>query len=174
MNKLKKFFTATLITALLACLFLLSAGGCKKDDSVKNEFVVYGEETITVSGKKGNDITFPDDPTREGFIFDGWYTDASFAGSPVTSGKFDGETTYYAKWEVGCLIVLQPEGGTLSTDKVYVRAGTPVLSAVADYVPEKGDLVFGGWFVGDKELTSDVVATVNGLTLTAKYKAKFV
>ena len=90
MNKLKKFFTATLITALLACLFLLSAGGCKKDDSVKNEFVVYGEETITVSGKKGNDITFPDDPTREGFIFDGWYTDASFAGSPVTSGKFDG------------------------------------------------------------------------------------
>ncbi len=174
MSKLKRFFTATLVAATLACLFAFGAAGCKKSDSVKNEFVLYGGETITLSGKKNGEIPFPADPTREGFFFDGWYADPAFTGSPVTSGKFDGKTTYYAKWEVGCPVVLQPEGGALSVTKVYVRAGEPVSAALADYVPVKGDLVFGGWFIGDNPLTSDVVGTLDGLTLTAAYKAKFV
>lgn len=49
-------------------------------------------------GFVGDIIERPIDPTRDGFIFDGWYADASFTtlykfDSPVTK-----DTTLYAKW----------------------------------------------------------------------------
>lgn len=44
----------------------------------------------------------PTDVTREGFTFIGWYTDAGYSGSRVTSVSSDsiGDCTYYAKWEI--------------------------------------------------------------------------
>lgn len=41
-----------------------------------------------------------DDITREGYRFDGWYTDSSFSGSPVTeiTDTDTGNKTLYAKW----------------------------------------------------------------------------
>lgn len=37
-------------------------------------------------------------PTRAGYVFDGWYTNANYTGSPVTSIKVDTDTRLYAKW----------------------------------------------------------------------------
>ncbi|MDY3760371.1 MAG: InlB B-repeat-containing protein [Eubacteriales bacterium] len=42
-----------------------------------------------------------DDITRDGFIFEGWYEDNSFSGSPVTeiSAAATGKKAFYAKWK---------------------------------------------------------------------------
>ena len=172
MNKFKKLLIAILFAALTFCV-ATACGGGNKSNAVKNKFVVYGDQVITVSGSAGKDIKFPEDPLRNGYLFDGWYTDEAFSGNPVTSGKYDGKTVYYAKWAVACRIEFDVDGGVLPVGYVLVKEGSTVLTAVADYTPVKGDLQFGGWFVGDDALTDDIVATENGLTLTAKYKAAF-
>ena len=172
MNKFRKLLIAILFAALTFCFATACAGG-NKSNAVKNKFVVYGNDVITVSGSAGKDIKFPEDPLRNGYIFDGWYTDEAYTGSAVTSGKYDGKTVYYAKWAVACKIEFDADGGVLPVENIFVKEGSTVLTAVADYTPSKGDLQFGGWFIGDNALTDDIVATEAGLTLTAKYKAAF-
>ena len=51
----------------------------------------------------GTDVTLPtkNEITRKGYTFEGWYTDNSFSGSPVTkiSSNDGGNKTFYAKWK---------------------------------------------------------------------------
>ena len=44
--------------------------------------------------------TLPTNVERDGFIFEGWYDNAEFAGSPVTTifSTDSGDKTFYAKW----------------------------------------------------------------------------
>ena len=109
MNKFKKLLIAILFVALTFCV--ATACGEKKSNAVKNKFVVYGDQVVTVSGSAGKDIKFPEEPLRNGYLFDGWYTDEAFSGDPVTSGKYDGKTVYYAKWAVACKIEFDVDGG---------------------------------------------------------------
>ena len=52
---------------------------------------------------EGTTVALPggDDITREGYTFEGWYTDSSFSGFPVTeiTGSDTGNKTFYAKWK---------------------------------------------------------------------------
>ena len=60
-------------------------------------FKIWNETVVEVPGYFA---MLPTDPTREGFVFDGWYTDSSF----VSNSKFDptqpitGDVDVYAKW----------------------------------------------------------------------------
>ena len=51
----------------------------------------------------GVGATLPNDVTKYGFVFGGWYTDSEFTGSPVTtiSATDTGNKIYYAKWTAG-------------------------------------------------------------------------
>ena len=58
-----------------------------------------GTDVAAQELKYGEQVEIPDDPTREGYTFDGWYTDENwadvydFAGSTVTD-----DLTLYARW----------------------------------------------------------------------------
>ena len=108
MNKTKRLFSAVMLVAMIAvaCFALVACKG----DSVNNYFVTYDGLKLTVSGKKGEAVQFPE-VTRNGYLFDGWYTSEDFSGSAVENAVFGEETTYYAKWAEVCTITLQPEGG---------------------------------------------------------------
>ncbi|MBU1094120.1 MAG: InlB B-repeat-containing protein [Firmicutes bacterium] len=72
-------------------------------------------------------VTEPDDPTRDGYIFVGWYTDAFLTSAYTISTMPAEDLTLYAKWandpEVTYTIIWQNEDGTvLETDEV--EAGT--------------------------------------------------
>ena len=46
------------------------------------------------------DLPIAEDMAKEGYIFEGWYTDSNFSGEPVTTigSDAEGDLTLYAKW----------------------------------------------------------------------------
>lgn len=61
----------------------------------------------------GTEVTLPtkDDIIRKGYTFEGWYTDSSFSGAPVTgiSSNDGGNKTFYAKWKQNTVPVIPVE-----------------------------------------------------------------
>ena len=71
---------------------------------------------------EGEDTKLPI-PKKDGFIFDGWYTDPDFKGDPVT--KIDpnatGDLKYYAKWKVDpSMIANLPKTGDSANPLMWV------------------------------------------------------
>ena len=62
--------------------------------------IASGKEVTGYTYGTGAVLPTAADITREGYRFDGWYTDSSFSGSPVTeiTGTDTGNKTFYAKW----------------------------------------------------------------------------
>ena len=110
------------------------------------------------------------DPTREGFIFLGWY-DAEQNGNRVTEIKAGstGRITLYARWQANTYIVdFVLNGGTMkNTEQIVVAGGT-----VAFEEPTRENYLFMGWFT-DAACTQryDFSTPVTGdLTLYAKWR----
>lgn len=169
MNKTTKLLSTIVLAAIVlaACLTLVAC-----NDKVNNYFVTYDGNTITVSGKKGEAVSFPK-AERDGYLFDGWYMSENFDGNAVDSAVFGEETTYYAKWAEACTVTLQPEGGVLDATTVVIKKGANILQSLADYTPVKGSLQFGGWFEGDRQVSANDTADKGSLTLSARYKAAY-
>ena len=69
-------------------------------------------EDVVVSFKPSEVPAIVTPANREGYLFGGWYTDAEFAGTPVTSlESVSGEVVLYAKWTS-----VPNEGGTLTPE----------------------------------------------------------
>ena len=62
--------------------------------------IASGKEVTGYTYGTGAVLPTAADITREGYRFDGWYTDSSFSGSPVTeiTDTDTGNKTLYAKW----------------------------------------------------------------------------
>ena len=62
--------------------------------------IASGKEVTGYTYGTGAVLPTPNDITREGYRFDGWYADSNFSGSPVTeiTGTDTGNKTFYAKW----------------------------------------------------------------------------
>ena len=84
---------ALLITAIA---MLAACGGVE----FKIEFMVDGEiyDTVTTSGEET--IKIPENPTKEGYTFAGWYIDSALTQSFDLNTKINNSFTLYAKWDV--------------------------------------------------------------------------
>lgn len=163
------------LLAGLSAIVMIAAGAAFAACGGKNivySFVTYDDQTITVSGKKGEEVVFPE-VARDGYVFEGWYLDEGYNGSPVTSATFESGVTYYAKWAQVYAITLDLDGGQLEQSVLYLKEGENVYSFMQSYVPVKGEYEFGGWYLGDEPLSSDAKMTTAGIALTAKYKAAY-
>ncbi len=76
----------------------------------------------TLTGSTTGNYTFEDEvtlgvPTKEGYIFAGWYTDENFTGEPVTTipVRSFGEKTFYAKWKPATYTITFVDGGETKT-----------------------------------------------------------
>ena len=174
MNKYKKraFWAVLCASALGACLV-----ACGDKKQVTNTFVTYDGKSISLSGKEGSAISFPT-VKRDGYALDGWYTSSDFSGEPVTEAKYHKNVTYYAKWSPVYEVVFDLDGGSFTTSTaetlpLELRAGEVVYDFVKDYVPTKGSLEFGNWFLGDDELSTTYQMTQNSIQLVAKYRAGY-
>ena len=96
-------------------------------------------------------ISQPDDPTREGYTFKGWYTSAVYE----TEWNFDdnvmGNMTLHAKWEINHYDVTFDTNGGSAVDKQTIDHGAKA-NKPAD--PTKEYYAFAGWY-SDEKLTKE-------------------
>ncbi len=123
------------------------------------------DETITLS-----------EPTRNGYVFDGWYTSSDFSGTSVTQINTSNlsDITLYAKWiPIEYSISYSLNGGTndSSNPSLYTAESDTITLAA----PSRSGYEFAGWYESAKfsgsAVTSIPTASYGNITLYAKWKS---
>ena len=103
-----------LLALLLACVSaLLILVSCGIGDVVKFEIkFMVGEEVYDTISTSGNEaLQLPDNPTKDGYTFDGWYWDNNTWQTPFSATSFlntplTGDMKVYAKFtEIGSVVI---------------------------------------------------------------------
>lgn len=132
-----------------------------------------GSETAAATVRTGECITKPADPTRDGYVFGGWYSDQNCTKKWDFSTEVTGAVTLFAKWTARAYTVtLNPMDGQLMGDSTrtvtygqpYGELPTPTLQGYN----------FAGWYTanddsGKKVEADTVVETAGAHTLYAKW-----
>ncbi|GHT67642.1 hypothetical protein FACS189452_05740 [Bacteroidia bacterium] len=114
-------------------------------------------------------ITLPT-PSRANYTFAGWYDDAGFTGSAVTTiaTGSTGNKAFYAKWLETYSITYHLNGGTGVNDSTYT-----VETAVTLPTPSLTGYEFAGWY-GDAGFSGSAVTTIaTGSTGNKAFYAKW-
>ncbi|MDR1939748.1 MAG: InlB B-repeat-containing protein [Clostridiales bacterium] len=77
---------------------------------------------------------------KDGYIFDGWYTDAGFANKALWNYTAANDITLYAKWYQRCTITFKD--GDVAVDSIATTVGTSIL--LSNVLSGNSD--FEGWF----------------------------
>ncbi len=181
MKTLKK--TLLLLCSLLALVLSLAIAACGSKRPTLTFKTGGGTEIPPIEADAGTDITdlLPDDPVRDGYIFEGWYLKADFSGEAQTLPTVMPEksVTYYAKWTEASavsarLTLTTNDGGLLEKSAYDVPVGTNLLEFLADKEPTPiSGLTFAGWYRGSNKVSASEVMSAAGITLTAKYNASY-
>lgn len=106
-----------------------------------------GSETEPQLVSYGHLVTRPDDPTRTGYIFAGWYLNGE--PFPFNSYQVFDNISIYATWKSANLTV------TLDANGGQVEYNTKTVTYGVDYVlptPTKNHATFEGWYWNETEL----------------------
>ena len=113
-----------------------------------------------------------ENPTKNGYEFDGWYTDSEFTNeiTQIRTGS-SGAITLYSKWTpINYTITYNLNGGTnnVNNPRVYT-----VENEVTFENPTKAGCVFDGWYT-DSEFTNEItkipIGTTGDFYIYAKWK----
>lgn len=130
-----------------------------------------GSEVKELSGEAGDKISVPEAPEKEGFVFDGWYTDETYTTVYEFTTMPEKSVTVYAKWHeqtkdvvlslhinnpgfegATVLSVRQDEGTVLQTDSVLAAFRKEIEEKLAEQVlgdgidiSENPVYTFNGW-----------------------------
>lgn len=119
-----------------------------KDDSVHTvTFDSLGGSSVDAAAVPSGDIvTRPADPTREGYVFGGWYKDAACTQQwDFSADKVHANTTIYAKWldaESVHSVSFNAQGGS-PIASVWVADGDTVAPPTD---PVRSGYTFAGWY----------------------------
>ena len=107
----KKFNLFLLLLVFFPCMLLMSACG-SQPVKFDIKFMVDGETYATVETGGNETISMPEDPTKDGYEFDGWYKEKEciniwdFEKEIIPEKMYDSEGNYnyketiiYAKWK---------------------------------------------------------------------------
>lgn len=147
---MKKFFTIVCAVLCIALLCGVTACGGTPDDETEKYVVIFNYNyanapaATEVEVDADTAVSQPDDPVRDGYLFDCWSTNRMIAReydftSPVTE-----DITLYAIWKSTSVTVrFDTDGGSEIAD-VTVDVGGKVTRPAAD--PTKPGFAFGGWY----------------------------
>ncbi len=137
-----------------------------------------GNSIASIVEESGTDITgqLPADPVKDGFVFDGWYTNKDLTGNKQELPHImpSEDRTYYAKWAAGATLSLDAgSGGTLSATEYTVAVGADLGAFLENISPDADEgLEFAGWYNGDQAVGS-LPMPEGGISLSAKYYANY-
>ena len=100
---MKRTKSSVAIAVVLAAAMLLTFAFAACQVQFQLKFVVDGEVYHTIDTNGEEAVTLPADPTKDGYIFDGWYWDEDIWAQPFTAEslltvKLTGNMSVYAKW----------------------------------------------------------------------------
>ena len=152
-----------------------------EEELAEGTFFVYleknnGEKRLKTLVEKGGLLPRPSDPTRKGYIFDGWYSDSKFKNEwDFEKDKAKKEMTIYAKWIADestvefDIVIEDTVGGKLETNPTKASKGEPVFITV---IPGEGKrLVAGSLVVNGK--STDVFSFImpkGKVTISASFE----
>ena len=131
---------------------------------------LYEAPYTTTTDCDGSTLT---DPTGQGRVFGGWYTNSSFAGTPVTDATMAYQgTIYYAKWVPQTVTVTFDSNGGTAVDSETLDKDTTATQP-ADPTKASGAEFLGWYYVGANGIPvlytfSEPVES--NITLTAYWK----
>lgn len=161
--------------------------------SDQKSFTTSGAETYTIKFKNPYSLevvdtreyvlgkpygSLPQMPEIKGKRFLGWYKPGNGEQEKVTEDsiveKLQYDTLYYFYQDIDYCVTLDANGGTVSTDKVYVQYGSNYRSLPT---PERKGYVFAGWRLKTADVDTiiadgDEVTVAEDHTLTAEWTAK--
>jgi len=177
-GRVRFVFSAMAAALVFSALVLVGCGGDNKDDEgnpggpdvgVKTTYkVTFNPDGGTVSptsdttGADGKLSSLPT-PTRDGYIFDGWYT-AKTGGTKITESRvYSSNTTVYARWVSGTAytITFDANSGTVTPTSGKTGADGTLSSMPT---PTKSGDTFIGWYTartGGTEVTTSTVFNGN-------------
>ena len=103
-NKKRILFVLAILTmALVLSCALVACTKADTPDAPKKEFTITfdtqgGSEVKPITIAEGAKITLPRNPTKEGYIFDGWYLSNALVEEFNITKTITGNITLYAKW----------------------------------------------------------------------------
>ncbi|MDR1216817.1 MAG: InlB B-repeat-containing protein [Treponema sp.] len=131
--------------------------------------------TRTVNSGTALGANTPSNPSRDEYIFDGWYISASGSNTFTSSTMVTADMTVYAKWTIiQYTVTFDLQGGKISGDTAAqtrtVNSGAS-LGANIPSNPSRNGYTFDGWFTstgGSSEFTDSTPISAN-LTIYAKW-----
>ena len=110
MKKFLKMLVVGFATLTLLCCTLPAAFAADTTSSSKKEENVYAigldaqggtcSTVVVYTALSGKLESIPEQPTMDGYTFDGWYTEPVGGSKISTSTVFTSDTTIYAHWTV--------------------------------------------------------------------------
>ena len=121
---------------------------------------------------QGGSLTYPTNPTKNGYTFQGWF-DASSGGNLKTASAVaaaNASTTLYAQWSANTYNVTYDEhGGSTVSDASYVYGNTLSFPTA----PTKTGHTFLGWFDAASGGSSLTAATIYGRSTDSALHAQW-
>lgn len=164
------------LTMAIVLLFVFVACGTDADKQGRQFTITFdtqgGSKIEPIKIKAGATITLPNNPTKEGYIFDGWYLSDALVEEFNITKTITGDITLYAKWIEDNGQEEPPVAKTYSITFMVDGVTYKTLNITAGDViplpldPTKEGYVFDGWYLGDnfiekfdvsKKITSNVV-----------------
>lgn len=170
---MKKFIKAVCLVLCLAVVLcgFVACGPKNSDDTHRVTFSqnYAGAPSAQIAEvKDGDKAVRPENPTREGYSFDTWYTETVGINEYVFDTAVNDDIVLFAGWNQTAAVVTFHTGAGSAVAPSNVRVGDRV-GTPAD--PVRSGYVFAGWFTDNLYRTQyDFTAAVSeDITLYAKW-----
>lgn len=129
------------------------------------------ENTVinTVTVKEGNSVGEPENPVKDGYQFDGWYTDVNCTDKYDFNTVVSADLTLYAKWLAKYTVLFDTDGGS-TVESQTVVTGNKATKPTS--TPTKKGYNFVGWYT-DNTYTTEFDFENTSITDNTTIYAKF-
>lgn len=163
--------TLAILMLVMECLSLFSCG--TKVENFELSFNVDGENYATITTTGTEAIQIPENPSKDGYTFDGWYWDKDVWSKPFTANSLldapiSSDMSVYAKFTpIAYSISYEMDGGTHNNPATYT-----IESSFEFANAQKAGYTFLGWYT-DATYTTQIKSISAGTTGDVTLYAKF-